>query len=417
MDDKFYFAGTDTTEIAKKYGTPVYVMDEDLIRKRINTIKEKFLDKYENTYAYYASKAFLCNYMIEILKDEDFGIDVVSYCELMIALKNGMEPSKIMMHGNNKSTEELKLAIKSGVGRIVVDSLSELVLLREILTESEKKVAVLFRLSPAVAGDTHKYITTGQLDSKFGIPIGSKELEEALNIAIKSECIDFKGIHFHIGSQLFSNSPYVEATEKVFEIIDWIKQEYDYHVEELNIGGGFGIKYTSMDEPLDIEYFLDPIMELVEKKSREISISRPVVYIEPGRYIVGEAGITLYEVGSIKNIEGVRKYISIDGGMPDNPRPALYQAKYDAVVANKYNSKDQELVTVAGKCCESGDILIWDIMLPKAERGDILCVKSTGAYNFSMASNYNKLLRPPVVMVKEGVDKLVVKRQTCDDLF
>ena len=416
MQENFEFCSVDSVYLVQKYSTPLYVMSQDIIEEKIDYIKVNFLDKYPRTYAYYASKAFLTKAMAKIIKKSEMGIDVVSYGELYTALDAGINPDKIMFHGNNKSKDELEFALERGIGRIVVDGISELKLLIELAGE-RFTTKILLRISPNVEAHTHKYISTGQLDSKFGLSFASKDLDEAIELAIKSEHIDFKGFHFHVGSQLFDNEAHVESTKKAMELIKEIKDKYDYEIEDLNVGGGFGVRYTAEDEPMPLEYFTDAIMEEVIALADKYEITRPNIFIEPGRYIVAEAGITLYTVGSVKNIESVRKYICIDGGMADNPRPALYQAKYSACIANKMYDEDTELVTVAGKCCESGDILIWDINLPKVERGDILAVMGTGAYNYSMSSNYNKLAKPAVVMIHDKEDRLIVQRESYEDLL
>ena len=416
MQENFEFCSVDSVYLVQKYSTPLYVMSQDIIEEKIDYIKVNFLDKYPRTYAYYASKAFLTKAMAKIIKKSEMGIDVVSYGELYTALDAGINPDKIMFHGNNKSKDELEFALERGIGRIVVDGISELKLLIELAGE-RFTAKILLRISPNVEAHTHKYISTGQLDSKFGLSFASKDLDEAIELAIKSEHIDFKGFHFHVGSQLFDNEAHVESTKKAMELIKEIKDKYDYEIEDLNVGGGFGVRYTAEDEPMPLEYFTDAIMEEVIALADKYEITRPNIFIEPGRYIVAEAGITLYTVGSVKNIESVRKYICIDGGMADNPRPALYQAKYSACIANKMYDEDTELVTVAGKCCESGDILIWDINLPKVERGDILAVMGTGAYNYSMSSNYNKLAKPAVVMIHDKEDRLIVQRESYEDLL
>jgi len=417
MESNFVFSGVDTVYLAKKYGTPLYVLSEDIIRENIKQIKKLFLSKYERTHVYYASKAFLTKAMARIVKDEGIGIDVVSYGELYTALEVGIDPKYIMLHGNNKSYEELHAAVKAKVGRIVVDSISELYFLDEIAKSQGEVVKILFRLSPNVEASTHKYITTGQLDSKFGIPLDNLIIDEAVRFAIQSKNILLKGFHFHVGSQIFDNTPYTESVSKVMELVKTLKDKFNFEAEDLNVGGGYAIKYSDIDFPEPIEYYTDAIMEKVEQASTSLHIVRPNVFIEPGRYIVGDAGITLYSIGSIKEIPGIRKYISIDGGFADNPRAALYQAKYTAHIANKMNQEPDETVTIAGKCCESGDILLWDLAVPKVERGDYLAVLRTGAYNHSMASNYNKLPRPAVVMIKEGSDRIVVKRESYSDLL
>lgn len=416
MQQHFQFCSVDMVYLAQKYSTPLYVMSQDIIEEKLQYIKEEFLDKYENTYAYYASKAFLTKSMGKILKRFDMGIDVVSYGELYTALEAGINPEKIMFHGNNKSKADLEFALERGVGRIVVDGISELKLLID-LAGKKYTTKILLRISPNVEAHTHKYISTGQLDSKFGLPLDSKDLEEAIEMAIAATHIQFKGLHFHVGSQLFDNDAHIKSTQKAMQLISDIKIKYGHELEDLNVGGGFGVRYTSDDEAMPLEYFTDEIMQTVNTLSKEYNIKRPNIYIEPGRYIVAEAGVTLYTIGSIKNIENVRKYISVDGGMTDNPRPALYQAKYSACIANKMYEEETEKVTVAGKCCESGDVLIWDIELPTAQRGDILAVMGTGAYNYSMSSSYNKILKPAVVMIHEGEDRLIVQRETYEYLI
>ncbi len=416
MQEHFEFCSVDMVYLAQKHSTPLYVMSQDIIEEKLQYIKENFLEKHSNTYAYYASKAFLTKAMVKILKKSEMGIDVVSYGELYTALEAGMNPDKIMFHGNNKSKDDLEFALERGVGRIIVDGISELKLLIH-LAGKKYTTKILLRISPNVEAHTHKYISTGQLDSKFGLPIDSKYLEEAIEIAIGATNIEFKGFHFHVGSQLFDNEAHIKSTQKAMELIRDVKSKYGHEIEDLDVGGGFGVRYTSEDEVMPLEYFTDAIMETVETLSKEYNLKRPKVYIEPGRYVVADAGLTLYTIGSIKNIDNVRKYICIDGGMVDNPRPALYQSKYSACIANKMYEEKTELVTVAGKCCESGDVLIWDIELPIAERGDILAVMGTGAYNYSMSSNYNKLLRPAVVMLHDGEDRLMVQRETYQDLI
>lgn len=413
----FMFAGIDTVELAKKYKTPLYVMSEDYIVDRCREIREDFLEAYPNTMAVYASKAFLTKEMARIIKREGIGMDVVSGGELYTALAVDFPMENIIFHGNNKSYDEIKMAIENNVGRIVVDSIDEIDLVNQVGSELDKKAGVLFRISPGIESDTHKYIQTGQVDSKFGIPLTESTMNMAMEKALNSPFVDLKGFHFHIGSQILENKTHLKALDIIVELMKKVKREFDFDTVELNTGGGYGIHYIDGDVRKPLKHFTDAIMEELTLKVKENNLLMPKVIIEPGRWTVGEAGITLYEIGNIKEIPGIRTYVSVDGGLPDNPRPALYEAKYNALIANKFAEPVDKEVTIAGKCCESGDILIWDLGLPKVERGDILAVMATGAYNYSMASNYNRLPKPAVVMIKDGVDRLIVKRETYEDVL
>lgn len=415
--DNFVFAGMDTVELAKKYGTPLYIMSEDYIRDRIREIKEDFLGKYPNTKAFYASKAFLTKEMARIIQDEGIGMDVVSGGELFTAMSIGFHMENIIFHGNNKSVEELEMAIENGVGRIIVDHLEEIDLIDAIGRKQNKKVKILFRISPGINIKTHKYIQTGQVNSKFGIPLNEKAIEEAMEKALNSQYIELMGFHFHIGSQLLSPENHLEGIDVIIDLMKKVRDKYGFITKELNTGGGYGIYYTEPEEKKPLKYFIDPIMEEINKQCEKHNLERPLIMIEPGRWIVGEAGITVYTIGAIKEIEGVRTYVSVDGGMPDNPRPSLYQAKYSGTIINKVNEEATEIVTIAGKCCETGDILIWDLKVPKIEMGDMLAVFSTGAYNYSMSSNYNKLPRPAVIMIKDGEERIIVKRENYIDIL
>lgn len=410
----FVFAECDTVKLAKKYGTPLYLISEDYIKERCSEIKENFINKYPNTKAAYASKAFLTKEMVRIIKKEGLGLDVVSGGELYTALKVGFPMEDIIFHGNNKTKDELDLAIKNNVGRIVVDYVEELDLIESLGKKYNKKVKILFRISPGIDSHTHRYIQTGQVDSKFGIPL--ENIYKAFEKIFKLKYIEPLGFHFHIGSQILDNTNYLKSIKIIIKLMKETKDKYNFITKELNTGGGYGIRYTEENRK-SLNYFTDPIMKEIEYNCNKYRLERPKVIIEPGRWIVGEAGITLYTIGAIKNIPGIRTYVSIDGGMPDNPRPSLYEAKYDAIIANKINDPREELVTIAGKYCETGDILIWDLKVPKVERGDILLVFSTGAYNYSMSSNYNRIPRPAVVMLSKGEDRLIVKRETYDDIL
>ena len=413
----FYFGECDTVELAKKYGTPLYVISEDYIKERCDEIKHDFLLKYKKTMAVYASKAFLTKEMARIIAREGLGLDVVSGGELYTAVKVNFPMDKIIFHGNNKTEEELELAIKNNVGRIVIDNLREIDLIEKTAEKYDKRVNILFRISPGVNSHTHKYISTGQVDSKFGIPLDDNIIHRGIKKVINYKHIKLLGFHFHIGSQLFENDTYIRAVRVIAGIMKEVKDELGFITKELNTGGGYGIHYAGKGERKPLKYFTDAIMGELEKCCTEYNLERPLLMIEPGRWIIGEGGITLYTIGTIKNIPGVRTYVAVDGGMPDNPRPSLYSAKYEAVVANKILDERNEIVTIAGKCCETGDILIWDLKVPKIESGDILAIISTGAYNYSMASNYNRIPKPAVVMVSQGKDKLIVKRESYDDML
>lgn len=415
-DGILYFDGCNTVELAKKYGTPLYVMSETDIVSRINRLKQEFTDKYENTRVAYASKAFSTMAMYGICKREGICIDVVSGGELYTAMQIDFPPENIEFNGNNKSREELEMAIQYGIGRIIVDSPQELDIINSICKEMGKKTKILYRITPGVAADSHDYVVTGKKDSKFGFPLDEHVIDKIMKDGMASPYVEFLGFHFHVGSQLHVNDAFIESLEVILELIKDVKVKYEFDLRELNIGGGFGAIYTNEDRKA-FSYFLSPMMDRIEEFYNELGTTRPTIVIEPGRSIVAEAGMTLYTVGAIKEIKDVRKYVSVDGGMTDNIRTALYQAEYDGMIANKADKPSVETVTICGKCCECGDILIQDIKVPLAEAGDIFGVFSTGAYCYTMASNYNKIPVPPVVLVKDGNDQLIVKRQSYEDLI
>lgn len=418
MDNQdLIFDGCNMTNLAAKYGTPLYVMSESSILERCREVKRDFLDKYPNTRAVFASKAFQTLEICRIVTQEGLGLDTVSGGEIYTAFKAGVPMENLYFHGNNKTLDEIKMAVDYKVGRIVVDNKYELDALNEYAKQKNTRAKILFRITPGVDSHTHRFISTGQLDSKFGIPLDRRVTNDFIKEALKMQNIELMGFHFHVGSQLAVNDSHMAALTVAINLIRDLKQALGFETKELNIGGGMGIHYVKNDKTAKVSEFLDPIMSELYQKCEKFGLLVPQITIEPGRWIVGEAGITLYTVGSVKEIPGIRKYIGIDGGMTDNPRPGLYDAKYDAVISNKYGLPKDEIVTIAGKCCESTDILIWDIKLPKVESGDILAVFSTGAYNYSMANNYNRIPRPAVVMVKDGKDRLIVKRETYDDLI
>ena len=413
--NNFIFSGYDTVELAKKYGTPLYVISKDVIKNKCKEIKNDFLYKYDNTKAVYAGKAFLTMVMCKIIEEEGLGLDVVSGGELYTGIRAGFPMKDVIFHGNNKSADEIKMAIENDVGRIVIDHMDEVSMIEDTASSFNKKVKVLIRVTPGVNSNTHKYISTGQRDSKFGIPVDN--INEVVSKTLNSEHIELMGFHFHIGSGLYENDSYISAVKALLKIMKKIKDDLGFITKELNTGGGFGIYYTKKDCVKPISYYTDSIMETLYKYCNELDLDIPAIIIEPGRWIIGEAGITLYTIGAIKEVPGIRTYVSIDGGLPDNPRPALYEAKYEAVIANKFKEKPEMIVTIAGKCCETGDILIHDLSVPKVRKGDVLAVLSTGAYNYSMASNYNKLPRPAVVLLDKNRDKVIVNRETYDDIL
>ncbi|MDQ0269302.1 diaminopimelate decarboxylase [Cytobacillus purgationiresistens] len=408
--------GMDTIELANKFGTPLYIYDVDLIRKRARGFKETFEQLGVKAQVAYASKAFSTVAMIQIVEQEGLSLDVVSGGELFTAMAADFPAERIHFHGNNKSREELEMALTHNVGCIVVDNFYELNLLQDIALSFEKKVKILLRVTPGIEAHTHDYILTGQEDSKFGFDLQNGQAEEALKISMESSCLDILGIHCHIGSQIFDTTGFILAAQKIFtKLYDW-KTQLSYEPVVLNLGGGFGIRYTENDEPLPPSKYVSEIIKEVKIQAEEYGMEMPEIWIEPGRSLVGDSGTTIYKIGSSKDVPEVRKYLAIDGGMSDNIRPALYQANYEAVLANRVMEQPEETVSIAGKCCESGDMLIWDLPLPKADSDDLLAVFCTGAYGYSMANNYNRIPRPPVVFVEQGASTLVVRRETFEDM-
>ncbi|WP_110927551.1 diaminopimelate decarboxylase [Bacillus massiliglaciei] len=408
--------GVDVMDLAAEHGTPLYVYDVALIRERARGFKRTFEKLGVTAQVAYASKAFSSIAMIQLAEQEGLSLDVVSGGELYTAIQAEFPVDKIHFHGNNKSEEELHMAMDYKVGCIVVDNFSELSLLDRITSERKEKVKILLRVTPGIEAHTHDYILTGQEDSKFGFDLTSGQAEEALKQALESQGIEVLGLHCHIGSQIFQTTGFLLAAKKIIGQLKKWNAEFSYQPKVLNLGGGFGIRYTSEDEPLRPAQYVEEIVTEVKNQIADSSLSMPEIWIEPGRSLVGDAGLTLYKVGSEKDVPQVRKYLAVDGGMSDNIRPALYEAKYEAVLANRPNDPVEETVSIAGKCCESGDMLIWDLPLPKAGRGDILAVFCTGAYGYSMANNYNRIPRPAVVFAEGGEARLVIKRETYEDL-
>jgi len=406
----------DTVELAKKYGTPLYVMDEAAIRSACRDFYQAFMARYPNTEVIYASKAFMNMAMAAIIRQEGLGLDIVSGGELYTALKAGFPMERVYFHGNNKSLEELEFALRCKIGRFVVDNPWELDNLNHLAAQQGVRAKIRFRVQPGIAAHTHEYIKTGQIDSKFGVAIATGQAMDLVKMALSCNHVDLKGIHCHIGSQIFEIDSFRHAAQVMMGFLAEVKKATGHTLRELNLGGGFGIYYKDGDTPAPISKFADIIMKTMQEQCQHYNIPLPKLIVEPGRSIVGPAGTTLYTVGSVKHIPGIRTYVAVDGGMGDNPRPALYQAKYEALLANKANEANAEVVSVTGKCCESGDMLIWDIALPKVESGDILAVSCTGAYNYSMSSNYNRLPRPAVVLVNDGQADVIVVRETYEDI-
>lgn len=410
--------GADTVELAGQYGTPLYVMDEQAVRKACQRFKNS-IDKYYDGkgLACYASKAFSCLEMCRIVGSEGMGLDAVSIGELYTAVKAGFDVSKIGFHGNNKTNEELEYAVDVKVGHIIVDNISELLRLEEIAKSKNVKPDIMFRIKPGIDAHTHDFVKTGQIDSKFGFALETGEAFEAVKQAIACENVNLMGLHCHIGSQIFDIDPFEEAGKVMLNFIAKIKNELNYEIKALNLGGGFGIKYLNEHDPAPFETYMERTSEIVKNTCSELGIALPYIFIEPGRSIAAPAGITLYTVGARKEIPNIRTYVSIDGGMADNPRYILYQSEYEAVVANKVGEPRNEKITLAGKCCESGDLIGENMPLQHAESGDIIAVCATGAYNYSMSSNYNRLQKPAVVFVNNGESRIAVKRETLDDII
>lgn len=410
--------GVDTVDIAKEYGTPVIVYDEDSIRRNCRAFVGSIDEYYDgNGRVLYANKAFSCLEMCRIANEEKMGLDVVSGGEIFTALKAGFPAEKLYFHGNNKSYNELRYAIDNGIGRIIVDNPDELEMISEIAGESGKTANIYMRIKPGIDAHTHDFIKTGQIDCKFGFALETGEAMECVKLAIEAENVNLVGIHCHIGSQIFDIEPFVHAAEVMMNFIGEIRNETGKVLTELDLGGGFGIKYTEKDSPVGFDSYMKPVSEKIKAMAENLGIPVPFILIEPGRSIAGAEAVTLYTIGSVKKIPDVRTYVAVDGGMTDNPRYILYQAEYTALCANKADKPADMNVTIAGKCCESGDLIQENTMIQQIQKGDILAVLSTGAYNYSMASNYNRVPRPAVLMVKDGKVRTVIKRETYEDII
>jgi len=409
-------AGVDASALAKEFGTPLFVYDEDHIRTALKSYIEEFKKQGVEAIVAYAGKAFLCLYLAKIMAEEGAYLDCVTGGEIYTALKGGFPAERILFHGNNKSEEELKLALDSGVGYIVIDSFDEINRLKQLLRKYGKKQKVLIRITPGIIPKTHTYIQTGQVDSKFGFSLATGQAYEAALEVLAAEEFDLKGFHMHIGSQIFSLDPYKAAARVMADFISKVKQKTGYEPEIANFGGGIGVAYRVSDEPPSIGDFVAVLSQAVREEFQKRNLKMPIIAVEPGRSIVGPAAVTLYRIGTIKEIVGIRLYVSVDGGMSDNLRPMLYGAVYEAFIATRMNSPSETRATIAGKHCENGDILIRDAEIPYPAVGDLLVIPVTGAYGYAMANNYNCQPRPAVVFVKDGQARLAVKRETFEDL-
>ena len=410
-------SGVGVSELKAQYGTPLYVYDENMLVNQCRTFINNFRSSRFNTEVLFASKAFSCLEVLRIAGREGLGVDVVSLGEIHTAYKAGYDMRRAYFHGNNKTREELQYALEVGVGTIVIDNDYEYEIINEIVRESGNTVDVLLRINTGIDAHTHEYIKTAKDDSKFGYSVYDETIYDLIADINNQSNLNFVGFHSHIGSQIFEKTSFFEAVKVVMEFTKNVQERLGLTISVLNLGGGFGVYYTEEDRPFELAEFLREYIEVVERESDNFGLDLTKVVIEPGRSLTCNAGSTLYSVGGVKKTFAGREYVFVDGGMADNPRYALYKAKYEAMLANKMNEQADTTYTVAGKCCESGDMLVMDAKLPKAEQGDLLLVSSTGAYNYSMSSNYNRLPKLPVVFVKDGSSRLVVKGETLEDLI
>ncbi len=408
--------GCEATELAKQFGTPLYVLDETCFRQNCRHYYRAFTEQHDGI-VIYAGKTLLTLAVCHMIAQEGLSLDVVSGGELHTAWKAHFPMDRVYFHGNNKSEPELRMALDLKVGRFMADNTQELEALDRLARETGCIADIILRLTPGVEAHTHEYIKTGQVDSKFGLVIENGQALEALKLALSCKGLRLRGLHCHIGSQIFELESYSHAAEVMMRFAAGAHRETGWAPEELNLGGGLGIYYARGDEPQSIERYAGTVVAAVRRLAGEYGLPVPKVLVEPGRSISGPAGSTLYTVGAVKEIPGIRKYVAVDGGMGDNPRPAMYQSRYEALLANRAAEEPGELVSIAGRCCESGDMLIWDIKLPSPQPGDILAVSATGAYNYSMSMNYNRLPRPAIVLVKEGNADIIVAAETYDDLL
>ncbi len=408
--------GVSVRELQATYGTPLYIMSEPELERRLGIVREAFLDKFPNTYALYASKALSIAAVYEKVMAAGMSIDVVSRGEMYVALHAGVPAERIHVHGSNKTILDITYALEQGITHFTIDNMREIRLLSGLAAEYNREVDVLLRIVPQVVGGAHAAIQTGGVDTKFGFPTHDDTYLDAVRATLEAEHLQLKGIHCHVGSQIQDPTLFINTVKTMVRFMDTIRQETGYTTDVLNIGGGFGVAYLDEDEYLDFAQTMEQVMETLVEEVEARELPLPKIGIEPGRWLVANAGATLYEVGTVKEVSGVRTFVSVDGGMTDNIRPALYDAEYEVVAATRMNEEKTLEAKIVGACCESGDIISNRSLIPPVTPGDLLLVKATGAYNFSMASNYNQMLRPAVVFVKDGAHRLVVRRQTFEDL-
>ncbi len=413
-----HFAGQDTTALAEKYGTPLYLIDEDRLRHNCRVYSKAFKKHFgEGSKALYASKANSFKRIYEIMREEDMGIDVVSCGEIFTAFKAGYPMENAFFHGNNKTDEDIAFAMDKGVGCFVADNIEELEALEIEASKRGITQRVLLRLTPGIDPHTYEAISTGKVDSKFGVAIETGQAEPFAAAAMKMPHIDLAGFHCHVGSQVFAEDVFERAAVIMLRFIAMMKDKYGLITRELDLGGGYGVRYVDSDPYLDVEKKISEVAAVIKSECSKLGIKMPAIHMEPGRAIVADAGMTLYTVGTVKRIPGYKSYVSIDGGMTDNPRFALYGASYTCFAANKINERAGLCCSLVGRCCESGDIIQENILLPESiKRGDIVAVCTTGAYNYSMASNYNRIPRPPIVVLREGESRVAVRRESLEDL-
>ncbi|KDN56896.1 diaminopimelate decarboxylase [Exiguobacterium sp. AB2] len=408
--------GVSVRELQATYGTPLYIMSEPELESRLGLVRSAFLDKYPNTYALYASKAMSIAAVYEKVMAAGLSIDVVSRGEMFVALHAGVPADRIHVHGSNKTVQDITFALEHGITHFTIDNMREIGLLSGLATQHGVDVDVLLRIVPQVVGGAHEAIQTGGVDTKFGFPTHDDTYLEAVRATLQADRLRLQGIHCHVGSQIQEPTLFINTVKTMVNFIETIRQQTGFTADVLNIGGGFGVAYLESDDPLDFADTMTQVMDTLIAEVNRFGLPLPKIGIEPGRWLVANAGATLYEVGTVKEVSGVRTYVSVDGGMTDNIRPALYDAEYDVIAATRMNEEKTLEAKIVGACCESGDIISNRSLIPPVEAGDLLLVKATGAYNFSMASNYNQMLRPAVVFVKDGAHRLVVRRQTLEDL-
>lgn len=409
--------GCDVTQLAQQYGTPLYVFDEATLRAKAREFLKEFGQRYPDVMVAYASKAFICKALARVFAEEGLGFDVVSLGELAVVRAAEVSLSRVHFHGNNKGPEELEQAVEWGIGRVVVDNFYELETLQAICARRGIRQEILLRITPGVDPHTHAYISTGTTDSKFGFPLMTGDAERAVAQAAAASNLNLTGLHMHLGSQLFEVDPYTQAIDGMMAFAADMQRKHGLRLDEFSPGGGFGVQYVAGEAPPPLAVYAQAITDAIKTACEKHGLALPRLVLEPGRSLVGRAGVAIYRVGAVKDIPGVRKYVSVDGGMADNIRPAIYGSKYEAAVVNRMDAAPSETVTIAGKYCESGDILINDARLPALEPGDLVALPASGAYCLAMASNYNLALKPAVLLVGDGKARVIRRRETLDDLL